>query len=381
MTAATRLRLALLATGLGVVLAAAPAWAWWRANGAGRATAATGTLGAPGQPAVSVANGTASLSWTGAVAPGGGASGYLVERRRALGGAWEGACCTTPSARTAATTCADVPGVGTFVWRVTEFFRTWTAVSDQSESRNVGGTDSVPPTGSVTAPAASAALRGTVTVTSNSADAGSGVASAQFQKSPTGAAAWSAIGAADTIAPYAAAWDTTAVADGFYDLRVVTADNVGNPFTSAVVANVRVDNTPPTGTVTAPAASSTVSGSSTTVSSSSADAGSGVAWAQFQTSPGGAGTWTDLGSADAASPYSATWDTTTFANGAYDLRVVTFDRAGNAFTSPTVPVQVQNPLPPAPQSPVPDGAGSSPSPSVLAFLLRMLRLEWSVAPR
>jgi hypothetical protein len=35
------------------------------------------------------------------------------------------------------------------------------------------------------------------------------------------------------------------MSDGLYDLRVVTTDVAGNVFTSAVVANVRVDNTAP----------------------------------------------------------------------------------------------------------------------------------------
>ena len=47
------------------------------------------------------------------------------------------------------------------------------------------------PTGAVTAPVAAANVRGNaVAVTSNSADAGSGVASAQFQGSPAGAGTW-----------------------------------------------------------------------------------------------------------------------------------------------------------------------------------------------
>ena len=45
--------------------------------------------------------------------------------------------------------------------------------------------------------------------------------------------------------PYSVVWDTTAVADGLYDLRVVTTDKVGNQVTSAVTT-VRVDNTAPT---------------------------------------------------------------------------------------------------------------------------------------
>ena len=145
--------------------------------------------------------------------------------------------------------------------------------------------DSTNPTGSVTAPAASANVRGNaVTVSSDSADRGSGVASAQFQRSPAGAGVWTTI-STDNSSPYSVAWDTTAVADGLYDLRVITTDNVGNTFTSALVTNVRVDNTNPTGSVTAPASAAIVRGNAVTVSSNSADGGSGVASADFQRSP------------------------------------------------------------------------------------------------
>ena len=61
-----------------------------------------------------------------------------------------------------------------------------------------------------------------------------------------------------------------------------------------------------------------------------------MASAQFQTSPAGADSWTNLGAADTTSPYSASWNTTTFSDGLYDLRVITTDNAGLTFTSPTV---------------------------------------------
>ena len=72
------------------------------------------------------------------------------------------------------------------------------------------------------------------------------------------------------------------------------------------------------------------------LTSNSADAGSGVATVQFQRSPAGAGTWTNQ---------AASWNTTLQADGQYDLRVVTTDNAGNAFTSATVTVRVDNTLP------------------------------------
>ena len=149
------------------------------------------------------------------------------------------------------------------------------------------------------------------------------------------------------MTPFAATWDTTTYADGLYDLRVVTTDNVGTVFTSPTIANVRVDNTAPTGAITAPLANTFVSGASVAVSANSADAGSGVASAQFQTSPHGSGTWTNLGAADVATPYGVTWNTTTFSNGQYDLQVVTTDKSGNTFTSASVMVEVQNGAPTA----------------------------------
>ena len=202
--------------------------------------------------------------------------------------------------------------------------------------------DSTAPTGSVTAPAAAANVRGSVAVTSSSADAGSGVNSAQFQTSPAGAATWSNLGAADTVTPFSTAWDTTSSSDGVYDLRVITTDNVGNTFTSATIANVRIDNLAPTGSVTAPTSGSIIKGT-VVVASDSADGGSGVASALFQRSPAGANTWTNVATADTTSPYSASWVTV---DGLYDLRVTTTDRSGNTVTSALVTsVRADNTLP------------------------------------
>ncbi len=185
--------------------------------------------------------------------------------------------------------------------------------------------DNTPPSGSVTAPANGANLRGTVGLTSDSADGGSGVATVQFQRSPAGAGSWT---------NQAASWNTTLLTDGLYDLRVVTTDNAGNTFTSPAVT-VRVDNTNPTGSVTAPANGANLRGT-VGLTSDSADGGSGVATVQFQRSPAGAGSWTNQ---------AASWNTTLLTDGLYDLRVVTTDNAGNTFTSPTITVRVDNTAP------------------------------------
>ncbi|MDQ3066537.1 MAG: Ig-like domain-containing protein, partial [Actinomycetota bacterium] len=185
--------------------------------------------------------------------------------------------------------------------------------------------DNTLPTGDVTFPATAANIRGTVALTSNSADGGSGVATVQFQRSPIGANTWT---------NQAASFDTTTVTDGQYDLRVVTTDNAGNSFSSAAIT-VRVDNTLPSGSVTAPAAAANVR-TTITLTSDSADAGSGVATVVFQRSPQGANTWTNQ---------AASWDTTLQADGQYDVRVITTDNAGNGFTSSEITIRVDNTLP------------------------------------
>jgi hypothetical protein len=131
-----------------------------------------------------------------------------------------------------------------------------------------------------------------------------------------------------------------------YDLRVVTTDQVGNVFTSATVANVRVDNTAPTGTITNPLPDAVVSGTSVAVSAAALDGGSGVASVRFQSAPRGTGAWSDLGAADTTAPYGVTWNTTVGSpDGDHDLRAMITDRAGNVFTTPVLPVKVGNGVP------------------------------------
>ena len=126
-------------------------------------------------------------------------------------------------------------------------------------------------------------------------------------------------------------------------------DKVGNAITTAN-ASVTVDNTNPTGSITAP--TNGWATASTTVTSNSADATANVASAVFQYSPAGAGTWTTFAT-DTASPFSNAWDTTGLTDGgSYDLRVVTTDNASNTFTSPTVTVTVDRTVPAAPSTPV-----------------------------
>ncbi|HEX3256840.1 MAG TPA: Ig-like domain-containing protein, partial [Gaiellaceae bacterium] len=154
-------------------------------------------------------------------------------------------------------------------------------------------------------------------------DVGVGVRQVAFESSPANADTWTTI-SADATAPYTASWDTTGVADGLFDLRIVVTDNAANSTSSTVVEDRLVDNTAPTATMDDPGAylRGTVNLTSTT-----GDSGSGVATVTYQRSPAGAGSWTTT---------PASWNTTGVADGLYDLRVRVTDNAGNSATSVAV---------------------------------------------
>ena len=192
---------------------------------------------------------------------------------------------------------------------------------DASPASTTWTIDATPPGGGLADPGQF--LRGTVALTASPSDTGAGIQSVEFQLSPADADSWTSLGI-DTTDPYTVSWDTTALADGVYDLRVVATDNASNSSPSAVVEDRVVDNTAPDATMDDPGAylRGTVS-----LGANATDAASGVASVAFERSPAGAGTWTAV---------AATWDTTDSADGLYDLRVTVTDTAGNATTSAPV---------------------------------------------
>ncbi len=97
-----------------------------------------------------------------------------------------------------------------------------------------------------------------------------------------------------------------------------------------------VDNTPPTVSMSAPAAGATVSGSAVTVSASATD-DVGVVGVQFKLDG------SNLGAEDTTSPYSYSWNTTLgIANGNHTLSAVARDAAGNTAPAANITVSVNN---------------------------------------
>jgi hypothetical protein len=115
-------------------------------------------------------------------------------------------------------------------------------------------------------------------------------------------------------------------------------------FTSSTAAmssvSAAADWTPPTVAVQSPG---TVVKGATSVTATATDAGSGVMNVAIQYQAVQGSTWTTLCS-DSTAPYTCAWSTTAVADGAYDLRAVATDLAGNTAMSATTRTTVANSL-------------------------------------
>ena len=190
--------------------------------------------------------------------------------------------------------------------------------------------DIIAPSVAITAPAGGSSVTATVTVSASASD-NVGVAGVQFLLDDV------PLGVEDAVAPYSVLWDTTPLANGSYELTAVARDAAGNVTFSEVI-NVTVahpDVTAPIVSITAPANGATVDGNLAIT----ADATDNVGVAGVRFLLNGA----SLGDEDTTAPYSITWDSTTVANGMYQLAARARDSAGNSSTSAAMTVTVNNP--------------------------------------
>ena len=189
--------------------------------------------------------------------------------------------------------------------------------------------DSTAPTVSMTAPADTATVGGTVNVTANASD-DTAVTGVQFKLDGAN------LGAEDTSAPYSVAWDTRTATNTGHTLTAVARDAAGNTKTATIV-NVTVvnDTTAPAVALTAPANGASVQATIDVTADASDNVG--VSGVQFKLD--GA----NLGSEDTSAPYSVPWNTSTATNGAHALTAIARDAAGNTKTATIVNVTVANP--------------------------------------
>jgi Bacterial Ig domain/Carboxypeptidase regulatory-like domain len=191
--------------------------------------------------------------------------------------------------------------------------------------------DTTPPVVTITTPTNGAKISGTVMVSANATDNVS-VASVQFQMDGAN------VGAADLASPFTYSWDTTKTSSGPHVWSAIAKDGAGNSATSAAVtvtvSNTPTDTTPPTVSISAPAAGASVSGGVNVLANAADNVG--VASVQFQVDG------INAGGLDGSTPYAYSWDTTKVSNGAHRLDAIARDAAGNSTTSAVVTVTVNN---------------------------------------
>jgi hypothetical protein len=198
--------------------------------------------------------------------------------------------------------------------------------------------DNTAPTGALTVPTAGSTIGGPhAHLTANAVDAGgSGIASVKFEYYD--GTAWNAI-ATVTSPPYMTTWDAqAAVATGTYLLHAIVTDAAGNTKTTTSVS-VNVDSSAPTVTFANPGTS--LSG---TVPLTATTAGPDAVGVTFAYSVHGANAWQTIAT-DTTAPWSASFDTTTLADGNYDVRATAVDDVGNVGTSAVYTALIDNHLP------------------------------------
>ena len=163
--------------------------------------------------------------------------------------------------------------------------------------------------------------------------------------------------------PWTIVWDATSTPSGTHTIDAIVTDAAGNSFTTPGVL-ITVDATPPSVTLADPG--TPLSG---TVMLSAASPDADTARVSFQVSPAGAAIWTTVANDETPpTPYSGAFDSTTVADGVYDLRAIAYDGSGNASAPSAVASRrIDNTPPSVVSATPPDGAtigsvGRSPSP-------------------
>jgi glucose/arabinose dehydrogenase len=191
---------------------------------------------------------------------------------------------------------------------------------------DVGPVNNQPPTVQLSAPAG-ATVNTAVTLSADAADSDGSVTRVDFSDGST------PIGS-DSTAPYSISWTPTTT--GSKTLTARAFDNNGASTTSAAVTitvnpAVGNDTTPPTATLTAPAAFADDLTGTLAITADASD-NVGVAGVEFQVDG------VAIGSEDTSAPFAASIDTTQWASGQHIVRARARDAAGNrsAWASATV---------------------------------------------
>ncbi|MEA3192093.1 MAG: hypothetical protein QOD26_426 [Betaproteobacteria bacterium] len=221
------------------------------------------------------------------------------------------------------------------------------SVTFGTSSTGTTTTSNAAPSVSMTSPANGQTVSGTITYAATAAD-DKAVSRVVFTRDSGMTLA------TDTTAPYSGTLDTKTLPNGTHTIRAQAFDAEGLSSTSQISINVQnstttTANAAPSVSLTAPTSGQTVSG--TLALSAIAADDHGVSKVVFMVDS------TTLAT-DTTSPYSASLNTTTLANGTHTVKAQAFDASGLSTTS-QVSINVQNTA----TTPPPSGSTATPAPT------------------
>jgi hypothetical protein len=211
--------------------------------------------------------------------------------------------------------------------------------------------DNTVPTVTLSGVASNAKVHGSLSLSATAGDVGgSNVQSVAFEYRPGSSGPFTAIGSPDTTAPYGpVSFDTVALglANGTYEVHALATDGAGNTAVDTA-ANVLVDNTAPTVTLSGVASTAKVHGSLSLSATAGDVGGSGLQSVAFEYRPGSSGPFMAIGSPDTTAPYGpVSFDTVALglADGTYEIHALATDGAGNTAVNTATNVLVDNTQP------------------------------------
>jgi chitinase len=178
------------------------------------------------------------------------------------------------------------------------------------------------------------AMSGSEALSASAANATGALQELTIQHRAAGATTWTTL-CTGTTTPKSCNLDTTALPEGDRELRAVARDAAGHVAQTTPITR-RVDNTPPTVTLSLP---STGSGT-VTMTAGAGDGGSGIAYVAFEVLSNGS--WFEF-CRDTSSPYTCSSDSTTGSDGTYSIRAVTADNAGLRMVGAPQAIVIDNP--------------------------------------
>lgn len=347
----SRRSLTLLGMLIALIVGGGLAIAYYTSHGAGTSNASVGELASPGSVNVTSA---AHVSWSAVPAPTGSNSevSYTVERDSGFGFVTAAGSCANPLDQ-ATTSCIDVPTSGTYTYRVTAHWRSWS----QAATSAAISVDVIAPASTISFPAAAGynASRwnsspcgggsGAICGTAQDDLGGSGVSRVQVSIQGPGGLYWTGTGFNGLAEQTFAATGTTSWSlpfpssnfvlsgDGTYVVRSYAADAADNIQTPGSSVTFVIDNSAPTVSSISREDSTPTKAGTVHWSVTFSESVSGVDSSDFALAGAGSSEASITAVSGSGSSYTVT--ATTGADGALGLNLVDddsiTDAAGNAL--------------------------------------------------